>query len=351
MGNVIRYGAVNTKIKSMRSSFLTKEQFQKLINTNSFEEAIRFLKEETDYKELFQGISADSIHRGQFEIILKRYHIDRLYKLTHYFSGEYKKLIKIFFMRYEIEDLKVILRSKYVNRSRAEIEDMLAYKNPLNTIDYDYLLSSSDMHQLIGRLEDSIYYKQIKPFEHTINKEGLFMIENNLDILFHSTLRKFIKHLDPEDREVISDIIGFEADMLNISAIYRGRKYYNLSPEVIYNYTIYDYYKLKPEIMKKLCYAKDMNEYFEILKDLPYKQIIPMNDNEDFLIEVYERASFKKFLDKYMAKFQLNISVLMAFFYLLNIEIKNIVSIVENKRYGAEDTDLIEYLNTSLKKG
>ena len=351
MGNIIRYGAVNTKIKAMKSSFLTEEQYQKLINTNSFEEAIRFLKEETDYSELFQGISADSIHRGQFEIILKRYHIERLYKLSHYFSGDYKKLIKILFMRYEIEDLKVILRSKYVNRSKAEIEDMLAYKNLLNTVDYDYLLSASDIHELIERLKDSIYYKHIKPFEQTINKEGLFIIENNLDILFHSTLRKFIKKLDPEDMKAISDIIGFEADMLNITAIYRGRKYYNLSSEEIYNYTIYDYYKLKPEIIKKLCYAKDMDEYFDILKDLPYKQIIPMNDNEDFLIEVYERASFKKFLDKYMAKFQLNISVLMAFVNLLNIEIKNIVSIVENKKYGAGDTGLIKYLNMSLKKG
>ena len=274
-----------------------------------------------------------------------------MYKLSHYFSGAYKKLIKILFMRYEIEDLKVILRSKYVNRSKSEIEDMLAYKNLLNTVDYDYLLSASDIHELIARLKDSIYYKHIKPFEQTINTEGLFMIENNLDILFHSTLRKFIKKLDPEDMKSISDIIGFEADMLNITAIYRGRKYYNLSPEEIYNYTIYDYYKLKPEIIKKLCYAKDMDEYFDILKDLPYKQIIPMNDNEDFLIEIYERASFKKFLDKYMTKFQLNISVLMAFVNLLNIEIRNIVSIVENKKYGAGDTGLIKYLNMSLKKG
>lgn len=348
MGNVIRYGAVNTKIKSMKSSFLTKEQFRKLINTSSFEDAIRFLKDETDYRELFEGITADSIHRGRFEVILKRYHIASLYKLSHYFSGEYKKLIQIFFMRYEIEDLKVIIRSKYVNRPRAEIEDMLAYKNPLNTIDYDYLLSAKDISDLIRRLKDSIYYKHINTYEQKINNEGLFRIENNLDILFHSTLRKFIKKLNPEDNKVISDIIGFEADMLNITAIYRGRKYYNISPEEMYNYTIYDYYKLKPEMIKKLCYSKDMNEYFEILKDLPYKQIIPMNDNEDFLIEVYERASFKKFLEKYMSAFELNISVVIAFINLLHIEIKNIVSIVENKRYGAGNTGLIEFLNTAL---
>ncbi len=348
MGNIVKYGAVNTKIKAMKGKFLTIDQYKKLLTASSFEDAIRLLKEDTSYKEILQGLSTENITRGQFEVILKRNLIKKLYNLSYYFSGEYKRLIKILFMKYEIEDLKIIIRSKYVQRSRDEIQAMLAFKNPFNIIDYDYLLSSRTVEELLERLKDTVYYKYIKGFKNEINNEGLFRMENNLDISYYGTLRKFVKKLNKEDRKVISDIVGFEADLLNITAIYRGRKYYNISSEVMYNYTIFDYFKLKPEIIKELCYSKTMDEYFDILKDLPYKQIIPMNHNEDFLIEVYERASFKKFLEGYMASAKLNISVVVSYFHLLHIEVQNIISIVEDKRYDAGNTELINFLNTSL---
>ncbi|WP_040212624.1 V-type ATPase subunit [Clostridium polynesiense] len=348
MGNIIRYGAVNTKIKAMQGKLLTEEQYKKLISANSYEECIRILKEETNYSELFQGIPADSMRRGHFEVILKRYHIKKLYKLSHYFNGEYKKLIKILFMRYEIEDIKVIIRSKYVNRSREDIEDMLTFKSPLTTIDYDYLLSSNSAEEVIQRLKGTIYYRHIKELEDRIRNEGLFRLENNLDFAYYSSLRKFIKKLNNEDKKIISDITGFEADLLNVTAIYRGRKYYDMSPEEMYNYTIYDYYKLNPEILKKMCYVKNFNEYYEILKDLPYKQIIPMNENSDFLIEAYERASLKKFLSKYLASSKQNISIVISYFYLLQIEIQNIVSIVENKRYDSHNNEMNKFITTAL---
>lgn len=348
MSNIIRYGAINTKIKAMQGHFLNKEQYNKLLSANSFAECIRILKEETHYNEALEGIPAESIRRGQFEIILKRYHIQKLYKLSHYFNGEYKRLIKILFMRYEIEDIKVIIRAKFVGRSREEIEDMLAFKNPLTTVDYDYLLSSNSAEEVIERLKGSAYYKHTKYFQAKISNEGLFRLENNLDFTYYITLRKFIKKLDKTDRKIISDITGFEADLLNITAIYRGKKYYNISPEELFNYAIYDNYKLKLDILKKLCYAKSVDEYYDILKDLPYRQIIPMKNNSDFLIEAYERASFKKFLDSYMRAANLDISMVISYFNLLHIEIKNIVSIVENKRYNAENTEMIKFLTTAL---
>ena len=95
-------------------------------------------------------------------------------------------------MRYEIEDIKVIIRGKFVGRAKEEIEEMLAFKNPLNTVDYDYLLSATSAEEVIERLKDTPYYKHTKYFQSKISHEGLFRLENNLDFTYYIILRKFI---------------------------------------------------------------------------------------------------------------------------------------------------------------
>ena len=153
MGSVANFAAVNTKAKALKGKLLTKEQYEELANSKDYVQALSYLKENTHYKEALKDYNVQDLHRGQLEKILKKYYSKSFYKLSHYLRGDYKNLIKVLFMKLEIEDLKVILRGKYVGREKEDIESLMTYTSPLSEINYDALIQQEAWKKLQKHLK------------------------------------------------------------------------------------------------------------------------------------------------------------------------------------------------------
>ena len=203
MGSVVKFSAINTKVKALMGKMLSADQYSKLLNCKDFKSTLKVLKEETSYGELLEAYNLEKIHRGNLEIILHKYYISIYSKFINYFNGEYRKLIKAFFLRWEIEDLKVIIRGKYLGRSKEEIENKLIARSPLNTINYDYLLALKNVEEVVEGLKGSIYYKSLKNLAKDTSEKGLFRIETELDFVYFTSIRRELKHLDNENKEVV----------------------------------------------------------------------------------------------------------------------------------------------------
>lgn len=348
MGNVVMFAAVNTKIKALAAQLLSKEQFSELIDTKSYDDAIKYLIEETKYSEVFSGYNPDQIHRESFEILLKKYYIDNFYKLIHYFTGNYKKLFSILFMRFEIEDIKLILRGKYAGRENSAIRELVAFESPLSKIDYDDLISAKDAAEVIEKLHDTRYYKHLAPLMNSIQSEGIFRIEMALDFEYFSTLRKFKRMISKEDSDEINKINGIYCDLQNLQWILRGKKYYNLQPEELLNYTIYDWFRINRDMIKKLCYAKDVEEFYDLVETTTYREVFDRSRQEDYLVEKEILSYLKHMYFKYAKRNALNISVVMSYLELSMIEIRDLITILENKRYNLGNEEAIKYLITTL---
>lgn len=348
MGSVLKYAAVNTKVRALEGKMLKKSEYTQLMESSNYYEAIKFLKENTSYRELLSINDLEALHRGKLELILKKYYINYFYKFSHYFTGNYKELINILFMRFEIEDLKVIIRGKFIGRAKEEIYSYLTYESPLNNIDYQELLNASDLSAVVERLKYTPYYKHIYNIVSTTEKEGLFRLEMALDFVYFSSLRKVLKKLSKEDRKIIEEVNGIYTDLLNIQWIYRGIKYYKLKPEELYNYTIYHGYKLKKEELKRLCYVYDLNEFYNEVGKLPYKEVFINCRDRDYLVEREILSYIKKSYEKYKRTNALNISILIAYMELFLIEIRDITSIVENKRYNIQKVESVDYITATL---
>jgi len=348
MGSVLKYGAVNTKVKALQGKMLKKNQYAQLMECSNYHEALKYLKENTSYGEVLLNHDIERLHRGQLELILKKHYANYFYKFSHYFRGDYKELINIFFMRFEIEDLKVIIRGKFIGREKEDIIPYLTYESPLNNIDYQELLSAKDLVTLVEKLKNTHYYNHIHNLVLSVDEEGLFRLEMALDFVYFSSIRKVIKNLTKEDRKIIEEVNGIYADLLNIQWIYRGFKYYKLKAEELYNYTIYDGYKLKREELKKLCYINSLDEFYNIVGQLPYKEVFINSKDRDYLVEKEILSYLKKNYEKYKKLNDLNISVLVAYLELFLIEVRDITSIVENKRYNIQKRDSMSYIIATL---
>jgi V/A-type H+-transporting ATPase subunit C len=348
MSSVVKFAAINTKVKVLEGQLLSNYQYQQVLNSRNYKDALKYLKENTAYANALKAYNVDDVHRGQLEIILKKDYIKKYNKLIHYFDGEYKKIIKTLFLKFEIEDIKTILRGKFIGKENEELYSFLAYESSLSNLNYKSLIDASNYTEVINKLKDTIYYKHIVHLVKYVQDEGLFRIEMALDFIYFIHLRKAIKKLDKENMEILKEIIGRQADLLNIQWIFRGKKYYKLAPEELLNYTIYDGYKLNKDILKQLCYTKSMNEFFVMVDTLPYGELFNKTKYREYLLEKEILSYLKAFYDKMKREHRMNISVAIAYLELALQECRDIITLVENKRYNVENDEALKYITATL---
>lgn len=348
MGRVVDFAAINTKVKGMEGRFLTKYQYAQLIECHSFRDALKFLRDETSYKDVLNDANIDELHRGQLEVILKKHYIKNFTKLMYYLSDEHKKLLRIIFMRFEVEDIKVIVRGKYIGKNNEELAELLTYQCALSTVNYSELLEAASVMEVAEKLRGTIYYKHIENLVKEVEKEGLFRLEMALDFVYFISLRKFLKKLSKEDRTVIEKMNGIYADLLNIQWIFRGMKYYRLSPEILYNYTIYDGWKLKKEDVKNLCYSGDLKEFYSKVSKTPYREVFLRSNFQEYLLEKEILAYLKKVYLRYNSEFRMNISVVLSYLELALLECRDIITIVENQRYSQQSEEIMQFITATI---
>lgn len=348
MGSSARYSAVNAKVRAQEGRMLDKDQIMKLLECKSFQEALFYLNDHTDYGRLLGNHAVESIHRGQLELILKREHVKKLDQFIHYFSGIYKDLLRILFIRYEIEDIKVIIRGKLIKKSSLELDSLVTHESSLSTISYEELLKAEDIEEVVEKLKDTIYYRHIANLSKDVHREGFFPIETELDFVYYIQLRKFLKNLGPEDRLVLERINGIQCDLQNLQWIYRAKKYYDISPAIVLGYTIYDGFRLNKEKLKELSYAKSIEDFIEMLKGMPYERLFRVSEREEYLLERDILSYLKKIYLSYKKAYRTNISVLISFFELAYLEMRDVITIVENKRYSVNTEESLKYI-TALR--
>jgi V/A-type H+/Na+-transporting ATPase subunit C len=348
MDKVARFAAVNTKVKVLEGKLLHRHQITNLVQCRDYREALFYLRDKTSYGQILKEYNLEEVHRGQLENILRKYYIENLFKLIHYFSGDYKSFFRVLFIRFETEDIKTIIRGKYIGKSEEKLYSLIAYESPLNYIDFKELITAETLEDAVEKLRPTVYYKHIAPLVKGVKEEGLFRMEMTLDFVYFLNMRKFLKKLHKEDREIIELFNGVYADLLNIQWIFRGKKYYRLKPEELLNYTIYDGYKLSRDTLKSICYTKSMEEFYELIDKLPYGKLFEKSKYTEYLMEKEILLYLKGIYGRYKKENKMNIASVLAYLELALIECRDIISLVENKRYNLKTDETLSYITATL---
>jgi len=341
MSNVIRYAAVNTKIRALEGQFLSDEDCLALLEKDSVQGIVEYLRQ-TQFESAFEGVDTASLHRGQIEVYLKRYGVDKLVRLKHYFRGSQAKFLKILFMRYEVEDLKVLIRAIQSDPGYIHTLNPFIYIGRYGDLDYDRLTASRSFAELVENLKDTPYYSILVPFIDEGLQGNDFLVEMALDLFYINTLIKHLELLTEGERKKIKDIYGIKADLLNIQWIYRGKKFYKLSPEVLLNYSINFGKKLSRAFVKELCYCENAVDIEEKLRNSVYGFLFDHEKTKDIFMERRINRYLYYKLKGYKGKSTMDMVQTIVFFDLLEIEVRDIITIIENIRYHNEDLDQIK---------
>ena len=333
MDKITIYAAVNTKIRVMEKEFLKREDYLNLLQKKSVADASHYLKENISYSKLLGEIHPETVSRRDVEDILKRNMINNMDKLIHYFRDDYKVLIRSLYMKYEIEDLKVLARSIFNGKKSETIEKTLSFLGKYSQVNPEKLFHSRTIRDLIYSLEGSEFFEFLIPLVDG-RRENLFRFEMALDMGYFNIIQSRRLKISAEDRQLLKKWEGMVADLYNIQWIYRGKKFYNLSPEELLNYTINFGDKLTFTDRKEMCYTKNLEDLYRITINSVYGFLFK---EEEISTDIYMERRINRFiyyqLRALSRKSPLSILQTIEYVWLLEFEIRDIISIIESIRY------------------
>lgn len=350
MGNLARFAAVNTKIMTIESQFLTSKDYKNLLEQKTVVDAARYLKNNTAYGEILANIDPGQVHRGYLESLVKHRMLDNIDKISHYFTGDYRKFINTLFAKYEIGELKAIARAIY-NGS-----DLKPFRNSVfigkySKVDEEKLFSAKYIRDVIAAFEGTVFWKYLEPLLNNNIKENLFRFEMVLDASYYEILQKQWEKLDKQDVKVLERAQGIIADLLNLQWIYRGIKFFKLSPEELLNYTIHLGSRLDSGFIKQLCYSKSLEEFFELAAQTGYSFLFKNDETTDIFMG--RRIERHMFYELRSVERNNPMTIITAFAYTIytEIEVRDLISIIEIIRYGIPAAEAQKYLIRNLNEG
>ncbi|MGL4344834.1 MAG: V-type ATPase subunit [Cellulosilyticaceae bacterium] len=334
------YKAINAKLHSRHKAFLSSQEWDKMLDYKTVSQVSEFLIKKYGYSEVIDSNQIKEMHRTELEVDLNHYCVVEIEKMLYYFSGSYKNFFKVLLMKFEIEDLLIILRAIARDEDRSELAKHFIHSEKHTKLQYNKLIECQNMTQFVELLKDTPYYEPLKTMTQEDALKREFHMEMKLNILYFKILMEKAKKLEPKDCRIVEQIIGFKIDYLNIQWIYRAIKYYDISREEILIYSLVGGQKITYNRLKKLAYTTSMQDFKRLAKQYFGEDLF--DEDEDVFLEKKAEKLLYKLIKK--EKGSENIGLPIAYIYSLNMEIKDLIAVAEGIRYGLPKEEIKKYL-------
>ncbi len=328
--SAIKYPSINAKLKGMYSKRLKNDDLQDLAKQNNLKSAVAILKN----KSSSLNVLSEDADREQIEKVLNGEIIYDIEKIVKYLDKNDTQIFNLLISKYEIRCIKRAIKLLY---SKNEYdENIKIWTNTIFT-DLKGLESIKSIDEFLKIINNTKYKKILKKYFENKNTEySIFEIENELDKMYLKSI-----YNSAGNNKNLKKMIGAKIDFTNILWIYRMKKYYNFSEDKIEKSTIDINYALKKNQILSLVKAKNIEELNEILKKTVYSNI-----STDDIYEL--ECNMKKYLHGlYIKNFKsnlLSINCIYSYLNLVELENKDIISIIEAVRYGIDKEKLLKKL-------
>lgn len=313
MLEIAKYPSINAKLKAMYAQKLKQEDWEDLIKQEHLKDVIVLLKQKMPSLENMKP----NAKRIELEQALEQEMINDLQKIEKYLDEAGKKIMNAYLQKYQIRLEKRMINLLTKNEPLAEEE-----KKQIQGWTKGIFPKLQGIEQAKNK-EELLDY--IPPQEKTIKlilakAETEFERENQLDQYYFVHFLGQVKGKNAE----IEKMISMEADMLNIEWIYRMNRWEQKEQE---KGLIPVSYRLTNEIKEKLKQAQTIEQIKEILKHTIYAEMIENDLELDFKQYLYQQYR-KKFRSP-----KWDISLVIAYFELMEMEKEALITIIEGIRY------------------
>jgi V/A-type H+-transporting ATPase subunit C len=214
------YPYVTARVKARKPKLLRRDDFVKLVNSSPAEIA-RFLQE-GHYKREVDELAGR--YRGARLVeMATRLHLSRSYtEVVSYATGELQALLLVYLQRYDVYNIKTVVRGKLAGVQHEEIEAQLIPAGALRADELGQLARLGNADEVIERLGKTPYGQLLREGLEGGRRENLGKVENELDKAYYAAL---LGSFEPtsEPKRAFASFLRLEADLLDLKTILRLR--------------------------------------------------------------------------------------------------------------------------------
>lgn len=256
-----RYAYLNARTSMLAGKLLTPAQVNALIDGDSETPASGQAATAAQY--------IGDLDQNNVTLLLRDLDI-----LTRPLSGTARELMAYWAHRFELNNLKVIIRGKMANQPLAVIEEQLLDMGRFTSLPIPDLLQSDSAAELLRRLEQTPYAEIARQARHLLEQgEPLFALDAVLDRRYFAGLSRRGKYSEGSSGELLRAIIGSIIDRVNLVWLLRYRFAYNLPPSQAYYLLIPASHHLSTQQLQMLSQHTSLEDVLANLPE-PYARML-----------------------------------------------------------------------------
>ncbi len=342
---VKRYAFIHAKLRTRLSKILSSDLIDQMIRSHSLQEAVQLLRGSAF--DIIQSVfdQTGDLKMAELELLKKEI---RLYtEVESYLDAELLPFIRALTTRYEIENLKTLLRLWFDRtirgRSIQEAAGYLLREKIHFDLNIDAVLEARDIEAVVAALASTPYAPLIAAHAASTG-ETLFPMEVALDHFYYNQLLAATENLEPRDRRIARRLIGVEIDLQNIGWLVRFKDFYKLPVEEALKLTIPSGHNLDPQALGEAYAGQSITGIVSDLIKKRYAALAPLlsgaggeHTSRLVLIERILGEIMMLEVRHILSGYPFAIGIVLAYFILKKHEISRVMTILNAKYYMIEE--------------
>ncbi len=337
---------VNARVRSRRAALFAEEDYRKL--TRMGPSAIARFMEETEYEQEINTLGTRFSGVDLIEYSLNRNlarHFDDLLKWS---DGEVYDLIGRYLRKFDVWNVKTIIRGIYTETPTEEISTDLIRAGELTDRTIDRLLEVDSIEDAIEVLYGTQFYDALSTAYDTYEETGtLVALENALDREFYEHLLDDLGRPQEGPKALYVEFLQAEIDFRNArNALRLARSGADLDPAEYYidggtlfsqrelSRLVTDYDQLVEHIAENKRYGDRLSSALERLREA------------DSLIQFEHAidAALLEYADRLSSVYPVSVSAVLSYILAKEREVENIRAIARGREVGLTETEIEEEL-------
>lgn len=334
--------ALCAKAKAMYGYRLNEQSYSDLCRKQTIGEMVTYLKSQTKYSDVLKDVNVRNVRRRQLETALNKEYFERCARLMKYAPKKNQDFYNQEVIGIEVQlivDKVISIKEKDQASFSLEIPNYLANKMSFNIYG---LINVDNYKDLTTYLKNTRYYKILADFDFTTPID-INLLERQLKSLYYNTYVDSIKkNFKGREQKELLDILSTSIELINITKIYRFKKYFKESNEVIKGSLYLDHCRMSKTMLNSLIEARSGEEVLNLLANSKYKLYI--GDKDYPYIEYYVEEIKYNIAKRYMRFSSDAPLVYLTYSILQKVEIDNLKHIIEGIRYGRDASGIEKML-------
>jgi vacuolar-type H+-ATPase subunit C/Vma6 len=253
-----------------------------------------------------------------------------------------------YYLRFEILNVKRILRGKFSDLPVDTIKGYLVPMEPYQAPDYHSLIETESFEDTVLMLRGTQYESIEANLELTREYDALWPIEQALNHLYAISVLTSLASLSRTDRSLVRSILKFEVDIENLLNAIKHRRLKKEDQEI---HKLEELFPITFDIdlnkIRALIKADDLKQAINALGN-PFTEILtPIYQGDVALIRARVRKHTFEIISNGLAAKNFGFNVILAYLIFSELEKDDLVGIAWGITQGISSSDMTQYLSIS----